>query len=179
MNRHRERYSLVVIILHWTMAILILGLLGLGWYMVGIATGTPARGYFFNLHKSIGLVAILITALFTGWRVYKKPPAYPGMMARWEARCATLAHWLVYGFLIVVPLTGYLEANFNRWGITFFGMWQFPPWGPDNEALRDLLNTAHVYSANCFAVLIAIHIGAALKHLVINRDRIMQRILPF
>lgn len=174
----KERYVPGSIIFHWLMAILILGLIGLGWYMVGIPRDTPARGYFFNLHKSFGLISIVVIAFFIGWRLRNTPPRYPDTMARWEIRLSVLAHWLMYLFLIVVPLSGYAEANFTPYGIKFFG-YPLPPLGPDNKFLHTTLVNIHIYTADAFAVLIAIHIGAAFKHFIVNRDRILQRILPF
>jgi cytochrome b561 len=174
----KERYVLGSIIFHWLMAILILGLLGLGWYMVGIPRGTPPRGYFFNLHKSFGLISIVAIAFFIGWRLRNTPPRYPDTMARWEIRLSRLAHWLMYFFLIVVPLSGYIEANLTPYGIKFFG-YHLPAWGPNDKYIDTILVNVHIYTANAFATLIAVHIGAAIKHWVIDKDRILQRILPF
>lgn len=175
----KERYAPGSIFFHWLMVILILGLFGLGWYMVGIPRGTPPRGYFFNIHKSFGIISIVVIAFFIGWRLRNTPPRYPDTMARWEVWLSLLAHWLMYLLLIVVPLTGYVEANCNKYGIHFFNTWHLPPWGPDNKVLAHWLTTVHDYTANIFAALVAIHIGAAIKHWLIDRDRILQRMLPF
>lgn len=177
-NAMEQRYATGSIVLHWIMAALILTLFGLGWYMVGIPRGIPARGAFFNLHKSLGLVAMLFIAMFIGWRLRYTPPPHPDTMARWEMIGARLAHRLTYFFIIVVPLSGYVEANFTRYGIRFFG-YPLAPWAGQNAWVSRWLTTVHVYCANTFAALIAIHVGAAIKHLVINRDRVLQRILPF
>jgi cytochrome b561 len=176
-NRHAsDRYPRGASILHWLMAALILALIALGWYMAGIPKGTPARAYYFNLHKSLGLVAALGIAAFIGWRLRRAPP--PVRLAPWEARLMKPARALMYLSLVLVPLSGYVEANFSPYGIRFFG-WPLPPWGPDDKALYHFFNRLHVYSANAFAALIALHIGAALKHFLIDRDRILHRILPF
>jgi cytochrome b561 len=174
----KERYALGSIILHWAMVILILALIGLGWYMVGIPRGTPPRAYFFNLHKSIGLISGVFIALFIGWRLRYVPPPHPDTMARWEMKLAVLAHRLIYFFLILVLVSGYVEANFTQYGIKFFG-YPLPPWGPNDKRIDTVLVNVHDYSADAFAVLIAIHVGAAIKHFLVNRDRILQRMLPF
>lgn len=176
--REDARFSRGTMALHWLMATLILLLYALGWYMVGIERQTPARGLFFNIHKSFGLLAMLAIALFCIWRWRREAPPYPASMSRWERRAAALVHALTYVLLVVVPLAGYMEANFNEWGIAFFGLLHLPPWGPDNAHWRQLLNTVHVYSANLFAVVIAVHVAAALKHALWDRDRVLQRMLP-
>lgn len=174
----KDRYATGSIVFHWVMAILIIGLILLGWYMTGIPLGTPPRGYYFNLHKSFGLIAMAFIALFIGTRLRYGAPEHPDTMKTWEVKAARLAHTLTYILLIVVPVSGYVEANLTKYGIKFFG-YPLPPWGPTLPAISKLLSTVHEYSANAFAALIAIHAGAAIKHLVINRDRVLQRILPF
>lgn len=177
--RENARFSKGTAALHWLMAALILLLYALGWYMVGIERQTPARGLFFNIHKSFGLLAMVAIALFCIGRLRRRAPPYPASMARWERIAAVWVHALTYVLLLIVPLAGYAEANFNEWGITVFGLVHLPPWGPDNAHWRELLNTIHVYSANLFAAVIAVHIAAALKHALWDHDRVLQRMLPW
>jgi len=172
-----ERYPRSVALLHWLIAALILVLIALGWFMADIPKGTPARAYYFNLHKSLGLIAALGIAGFIGWRWRHAPPP-PPRLARWEARIMAPARVLMYLLLVLVPVSGYVEANFSPYGIRFFGL-PLPPWGPDDKRLYFLFNHMHVYSADAFAALLALHAGAALKHWLVNRDRILQRMLPF
>jgi cytochrome b561 len=173
----KERYALGSIILHWAMVILILALIGRGWDMVGIPRGTPPRGYFFNLHKSLGLISAVFIALFIVWRLRYVPPPHPDTMARWEMKLAML-YVLIYFLLILVPVSGYVEANFTQYGIKFFG-YPLPPWGPNDKLIHTALVNIHDYSADGLAMFIAIHAGAAIKHFLVNRDRILQRMLPF
>jgi cytochrome b561 len=171
-----ERYPTSAVTLHWVIAILIFVLLGIGWYMVDIPRGTPARGEYFNLHKSLGLIVMLLIALLLLWRSRNRPPPLPDFLPRWEARAAIFSHWLLYLCLVVVPLSGYLESNFTKWGIDFFGL-HLPAWGPDDETLYTIFNRIHVISSNVFAVLIALHMAAAIKHAMV-RDGILSRMLP-
>ncbi|QHS11313.1 cytochrome b [Sinimarinibacterium sp. NLF-5-8] len=171
------RYRNSLIVAHWLMALLILGLIGLGWYMVEIPPKTPARGYFYNLHKAFGLIAMGVIVLFALLRALQRPPPLPDSMQSWEKTAAHWAHMLTYGLLLVVPLSGYAEANLNPYGIKFFGL-HLKPWGPEMAGLSAALKTVHVYSANAFAGLLGIHILAALKHALINRDGVLRRMLP-
>lgn len=171
-----DRYPLPAIALHWAIAILIFVLLGIGWYMVDIPRGTPARGEYYNLHKSLGLIAMLLIALLLLWRSRNRPPPLPGFLPRWEARAAIFGHRLLYLCLVVVPLSGYLETNFTKWGIDFFGL-HLPSWGPEDKTFYTIFKGIHVISSNVFAVLIALHVAAAIKHALI-RDGILSRMLP-
>lgn len=171
-------YPAAIIVMHWLLALSILFLTGLGWYMVDIPLRTPERGHYFNLHKSIGLLAMILAFVFIWWRTRITPPPMPDTMAGWEVRAAKLGHWAMYILLIVVPLSGYIESNFAKWGIDFFGIYKLESWGPtDNESAYMLLKTIHIWSANIFAVLIGLHILAAIKH-IIERSGVVSRILP-
>jgi len=170
------RYPRAVVVLHWILAPLIIALLVTGWYMVGIPTNTAERAFFFNLHKSLGIVtAIFIVALIV-WRVRNEAPPLPSTMPRWEKLAAILNHGLFYVFMLVVTLSGYLTSSFSRFGPKFFGI-PLPHWGWEDAVLRGHVAAVHRVTALTFAALIAIHIAAALKHLILDKDAVFQRML--
>jgi len=105
------------------------------------------------------------------------PPPFPATMPAWETRAAHWSHVLFYVCLVLLVATGFLESNFTKFGIKFFG-YQLPILGwPDREVYR-FFNRFHVYLSHAFAVLIAIHAAAALKHLLFDRDQVFHRMLP-
>lgn len=172
----RARYDRPAVVLHWIVALLIIALIGTGWYMVGIPKSTPERAFFFNLHKSLGIVtAIFIVALIV-WRIRHAVPPLPSAMPRWEKTAAILNHGLFYIFMVLVTLTGYLTSSFSKYGPKLFGI-PLPHWGWEDAALRGSIAVVHRATALVFAVLIAIHIAAALKHLVVDKDGVFQRML--
>src|SRR3954464_3573319 len=126
------KYSAPAIALHWLIALLIVFLLCLGWYMMEIER-EPGADWYFNLHRSLGLVAgglVLVRAL---WRATHRPVELPDTVPFWERNLALAAHWLLYACMIVMPLTGYLGASYNKSGVTFFGL-LLPFWsGPSRE----------------------------------------------
>ena len=152
-------------------------LYGMGWYMVDIPKGTPPVAYFYNLHKSIGIIAALPIALLLWWRATHQPPPLPGTLAAWEARAAHINHILFYVCLVVLVISGFIESNFIKYGIKFFG-YPLPRLGWEDRSIYRIFNTVHVYVSHFFVVLIALHIGAALKHLFIDRDQVFQRMIP-
>ena len=173
----QERYGTTASLLHWVLAVLVLGLYALGWYMVDIPKGTPPVAYFYNVHKSIGLVAALPLVLLIVWRATHAPPPLPATLPAWEARAAHVNHVLFYVCLFVLVASGFLESNFTRFGIRFFG-YPLPVLGWEDRAIYRFFNRVHVYTSHFFVVLIAIHIGAALKHLFFDRDQVFHRMLP-
>jgi cytochrome b561 len=169
-------YHNSIVILHWLIVIFVFILMGTGWYMVGIEKGTPAVAKFYNFHKSIGLIVLALIALLITYRLRNQPPGFPDILPEWEIKAAKAGHWLLYIFLVIAPLSGYIESNFAKWGIHFFG-YHIPSWGPENKTLYTIFNRIHVYSSNIFAVLITLHFLAAIKHMM-KRNKVVYRMLP-
>jgi cytochrome b561 len=61
-------------VLHWLIAIVLLGQFAFGWWLNDIPRNTPARGYFVNRHKSTGITIALLILLRLYWRVGHSPP---------------------------------------------------------------------------------------------------------
>lgn len=169
------RYTLTAIALHWVIALLIIGMLLLGFYMVGIPKGTPDRALYFNLHKSCGVLAGVLILLRLGWK--RAAPPLPTGTPRWTAVAARWSHRLLYLCMMLQPATGYLSSSFNKYGVKFFGV-GLPNWAWEDKQMRDLFMRFHQDIALVFAVLIAVHVLAAFKHLLVDRDRIFKRMLP-
>ncbi len=173
---HNERYTAPAIAMHWLIALLILGMLLLGTFMVDIPKGTPGRAFYFNLHKSFGLLTAALILVRIYWRLtHPVPPASTGI-PRWTDSAARWNHRLLYLCMILQPATGYLSSSFNKYGVKFFGV-ALPSWGWEDPPLRDLFKSYHEDIAVLLVVLVAIHIVAAFKHLYVDRDRIFQRML--
>lgn len=170
-----ERYGPVAMLLHWGIAALAAAQMTLGWWMLGLPKSPPGlRAGWFNLHKSIGLTILALMLARLAWRLAHRPPPFPPSLPRWRAIAARANHWALYALLIAQPLVGYLGSSFTRYPVRFFGL-VLPRWGWDSPALKDLLSALHLGLAWLLAVLVAIHVAAALKHLA-DRDGIFERI---
>ena len=177
MNTSGEKYALSAILLHWLLVALVFALYGLGWYMVELPKGTPPVAYFYNLHKSIGLVAAVPIVWLICWRATHLVPPLPASMPRWKVRASKANHLLFYVCLVVMTLSGFIESNFTKYGIKFFG-YQLPVLGWEDKTIYYLFNRIHVYTSYLFTALIAVHIMAALQHLLLEKDGVFQRMLP-
>ena len=171
-----QGYTNSIVFLHWLIALAVFVLIGTGWYMVDLEKGTPAVAQYYNFHKSIGLIVLALVALLINTRFRNQPPGLPDSLPAWEIKAAKAGHYIIYFFLIVVPLSGYMESNFAKWGIHFFG-YHLPSWGPENKTLYTIFNRIHVYGSNMFAGIIALHFLAALKHMI-KRNKVVYRMLP-
>jgi cytochrome b561 len=171
------RYTNVAIALHWLIALAVLGLIGLGWYMADIPKGTPERTYWFNLHKSIGVTVGVLVLVRLLWRLTHRPPPLPLSMSRWEAAAARLNHAVLYACLLIMPITGFVASNFSKFGVKYFGL-QIGPLFPESQATRDALQEVHELVSYVLVALVVLHVLAALKHLLMDRDKVFQRMLP-
>jgi len=171
------RYARMAVVLHWIAAVLIIVLLATGWYMVGTQKNTPERAFVFNLHKSLGITTAFVIVTLIAWRIRHAAPALPTTMPRWERMAAVFNHRLFYVFMVLVTLAGYLTSSFSKYGPKLFGV-PLPQWGWDDAALRGDFAAVHRVAALVFAVLIAIHVAASLKHWLVDKDGVFQRMLP-
>lgn len=177
LNADDGRYRTRTIALHWLLAVVIIGMLILGFTMVGIPRNTPARAFTFNLHKSIGVLAGLVILLRLFWRWRDGAPPFPSSMPHWEAVAARWSHRALYVLMVAMPATGYISSSFNKFGVKVFGV-PLPSWGWEDRALRELFADIHGTLAIVLAVLVVIHVLAAIKHLAIDRDGVFRRMLP-
>lgn len=172
------RYTRTAMLLHWLVALLLLGQFAFGWYLQDIPRGVPARGYFVNLHKSTGLLIGLLILVRLGWRLTHTPPPLPAFVPRWQQQAALVTHYLLYVFMLVMPLSGYLASNFSKFGINFFNTFKLAPWGIESKPLYAIFNQTHIVSSWLLLALVLVHVLAALKHLLVDRDTVFSRMLP-
>ncbi|MEO7726867.1 MAG: cytochrome b [Burkholderiales bacterium] len=167
------RYSPPAVVLHWLVALLIVGLFGLGWYMMEIEK-QPGADWYFNLHRSLGLTVAALVVLRILWRASHPPEALPVSVPFWEKKLSLAAHWLLYSCMFVMPLTGYLGSAYNKSGVAFFGI-ALPFWSAPDRNLSKLFFTIHEALVWVFVAVIVLHALAGLKHLLIEKDKVFQR----
>ncbi len=171
-----QRYRLPAILLHWLSAVLIIGLFLIGWYMVDLPRG-PDKGFWIALHKSIGLTVAMLVVLRMLWRLTHRSPELPASIPLWKKTVAHLTHAAIYVALVGQPLSGYLSSSFSGYKTKYFGI-PLPHWGWKDQALNQMFTDAHVVCSIVLLILIISHVGAALVHLLINKDGVFQRMLP-
>jgi cytochrome b561 len=168
------RYTRTAVALHWLIGLVILMQVPFGWYVDEIPRGTPARGWYVNLHKSVGLT-LGIAIVFRAWWRWRHPaPPLPERMPAWERSGAKAIHRGLYACMLIMPLTGYVASNFSEWGVKYFNAIQLPPWGVDDERIYAFFNGAHVATSYVFVALIALHTLGAIRHACM-RDGILRR----
>jgi cytochrome b561 len=173
-----RRYPVTVIVLHWTIAAAMVGLVVLGWWMQAIPkepVGPRADAY--NLHKSIGLATLLLMFARFAWRVTHRPPPLPPLPL-WQERAATATHALLYAGMFIAALSGYLGSATSGYPVKFFG-WVLPAWAGANAAVKDACSVLHLISNWVLVAAIGIHIVATFYHQWALRDGLLWRMWPW
>jgi len=173
----QPRYTTTAIVLHWLLVAALFAQIAFGWFLQEVPRGTPERTIYVNFHKSTGMIIGTLIVLRLYWRLTHRPPPLPSSMPPWERAAAKWSHILLYTCMVVMPLSGYTASNFSQYGVNFFNQLKLPPWGVDDQQIYNVFNTTHVLTSYLFVTLIALHVLAAVRHLV-RRDQIFDRMWP-
>jgi cytochrome b561 len=174
-----QTYTRTAIVLHWLIAACVLCQITLGLWMIGIPKSPPGlRAWWFNVHKSIGITLGVLILVRLLWRLAHRAPPLPLTMPQWQRIAAKASHVLLYACMVTMPLTGYLGSSFTKYPILYFGI-RLPHWGWDAPALKELCSQIHLTTVIVFITLIAIHIAAALKHRLVDRDGVFERMFAW
>jgi len=172
------RYHLLARVLHALLGLLLVGMFAVGLYMADLPF-SPLRLKLYNWHKWAGVVVLTLSLVRLLWRLASPPPALPttvfNAMAPWQRRAHGAAHLGLYVLFFSVPLLGWAYSSASGFPLMVFGVWPLPDWVPVNETLAGLLKPAHRYAAYALAGLVAVHVGAALKHHFVDRDGLLSR----
>ena len=177
-DHENESYGIVALALHWIVAAFVIVQLGLGLYAASLPLSL-ARLQWLSRHKSLGLAILALMLLRLAWRSMNRPPALPRSMPGWERSAASATHWLLYALLVLVPLSGWLHASAAGLSVNWFGLVQVPDLLPKNPGLSDLFKQAHRVLVASLAVLLLVHIGAALRHAFVLHDGVLHRMLSW
>jgi cytochrome b561 len=168
-----EKYGMVSILLHWLMAILIVGLLIAGLLMVRIPV-SAFKLKLFGWHKEFGILVLMLVMLRIVWRIWNINPSLKGLQL-WERCAARTVHWAFYGFMIALPVSGWLVTSAAGLPASFFGLFTLPDLIAVNENLRIELSEVHEWLGYGLIATFCLHVAAALKHHFINKDDILRR----
>ncbi len=176
-----RRYHGLSITLHWVLAIALVGMFGMGLYMADLPF-SPQRLKLYNWHKWAGVTVLALSTLRLLWRLTHRPPALPQAvtlsMPGWQMRAYHATHGLMYALFFIVPLVGWAYSSAAGFPIVWFGVLALPDFVSADKALAELIKPFHQISAFALAALVVLHVGAALKHHWIDKDGLLNRMLP-
>lgn len=176
---HIERYPFGWRVLHWIMAALVLTTIPIGLSMAARAEANifdTVTNTFYAMHKAIGFTILILAIARIIVRARTGAPLYPGNISRLIVTAAKSTHYLLYALLIVTPILGWAGVTaYPALGIA--GGVSLPPlpFVPQDQALAERLFGIHEAFAITLGLVVLLHIAAALRHLVIARDGVFQR----
>lgn len=172
-----DRYTTPAIALHWLIALLIFAGFGLGLIMTDIPGLTPSKLRYYSYHKWIGVTVFLLAVVRVAWRLTHRPPPLPPTPT-WQRVSANVTHATLYILMIIIPLAGYLYSYAAGVPVVYFGLTELPPLIAPNAMHKDMFKNAHIWLNYVMAVLVIIHVLAALWHQFVRRDGLLRRMLP-
>jgi cytochrome b561 len=164
--------------LHWLIVALLVVLSVVGLSLDSLPR-SPKYFWVYDLHKSTGLTLLALVLLRIGWRLYAGAPRpVPGTPA-WQARAASATHWLLYGLILAMPLSGWLyDSASGLRPLRWYGLAEVPKLSAPDEALSDAAHGAHEWLFWLLLVVALGHAAAALHHHLFKRDDTLRRMLP-
>lgn len=181
----RGKYTPVGVAFHWIMAAVVVYQLGAGWMMQRYLVG-PDKLEAYKLHSEIGLTLLLVGALRLLWRLIVPGPINDADKLGWQTTVAHATHVVFYALFVILPLSGWAmwSAIQPARPLTMAGIVSIPPM-PFHSLSRewqyrllDLAEDVHVIGVILLSVLVVFHVGAALKHHFLDRDDVLEGMLP-
>ncbi len=159
---------------HWLMAILVIGMICVGWYMSSLSP-SDYKWTVYGLHKSFGMLVLFLIVLRTIWRFSNRTPDFPISTPRYQKIAARLTHVCLYLFMFIMPISGMLMSLFGGHDVSFFGIVTIPTSG--KFEFSNLSKEMHEYGAIILAGIICLHLIAALYHHFKLKDDVMMRMI--
>ncbi|NEX20158.1 cytochrome b [Thiorhodococcus mannitoliphagus] len=172
-----HRYGLISVLFHWLTAITVVGLFGLGLWMVELTYYDAWYRTAPWIHKSLGVLLLIALALRLLWRLIDKPPPPEPALSRFELILSRWTHALLYLLLFAVMVSGYLISTAEGKGVAVFDLFEVPATLSHLPGQADWAGDVHLALAIALIALAALHALAALKHHLLDRDRTLLRML--
>ncbi|MDS1141249.1 cytochrome b [Pusillimonas sp. SM2304] len=171
------RYTRTAMLLHWLVALGLMGTFALGFYMHDLPL-SPGKLKFYSWHKWAGVTLFMLILARLAWRLTHTPPPLPANMTRATRFAAHAAHWLLYALMLAIPLSGWTMSSAQGFQVVWFGVLPLPNLVSKDPALGELLQQTHQILNYTLLALVIAHVAAALKHHFIDRDTVLTRMLP-
>ncbi len=161
-------------VLHWLIALHMIGLIALGWWMIDLSFYSSWYYLAPFLHKSFGVVVFVLGLLLLLTKFQRRPEQLKSH-APLEKLASKVAHILLFASLITIPISGYIFTTSKGEGVSVFDLFTIPAILNISEPTRDLAIDFHIYASYGLLAVIGAHMGGALKHHLWDRDRTLRR----
>jgi cytochrome b561 len=173
------RYNLLLVFLHWVMALSFLLMLAGGIYMTNFEIDKSLQFKIYQWHKSLGVLLFIAFFLRLLVRVLSEKPPLPEKMKPLEQKLAKIGHYALYAFMFIIPITGWTMVSSSPYGLPtiVFGWFEWPhiPNISGNIKIENIAKTAHEILAFSFLAFIFGHILAVIKHYIFDKENLLPR----
>jgi cytochrome b561 len=182
-NNTQKSYGAITKVLHWAVVILIITQFALGITMASLpfngdeTAGGYTRFEWFQWHQSFGLLMLLAVIARIIWRRRSTLPDWAEGLTQGDRKYAHVVERVLYWLMVLVPLSGLLLVMTKVDHVYFFGL-QIPSFLPNSESIASVLGRLHAITRVLLLLTIVLHVGFILKHQFVNRDRLLNRMLP-
>lgn len=179
MDAVRRRYSGFTLTVHWLTVVLVLTQVAIVW--ISKDFDRPVRGDWMMVHKSIGLTILMVTLARLAVRTKHPALPLPETTPNWQKLAARGTHGLFYVLLIAMPLAGWIASTAAGRPVQYFFLFTWPdlPFVPASRDLAGAVMDVHEWAGWVLIGLIVLHILGGLKHYLVDKDNVLQRMLPF
>lgn len=169
-----KRFGVVAISFHWVMAIIMIGLIILGLYMIRLPD-SDGKFALYDIHKEFGLIILGLVFLRFGWRYINIIPSLDSI-SRLEHYLALFVQWMLYFCMVAMPITGLLMTSAAGYQAHFFGL-VVPSVMEPNKVLAPVFAFLHEWIGYSLIGLIVLHVLGALKHHFYDKSDVLKRML--
>jgi cytochrome b561 len=170
----RAEYGSLAKMLHWVVAAGLLAIIYLGLEQAGMESGDERSGLRF-IHASIATITLILMTVRIAWRFLNEVPQSPDGMPAWERAIASLVHWGLYITVFAHLIVGALMNGTAGRGLPVFGLFTIPVPVAENRDAHEWWEEVHEVVWIPIAVLVSIHILAALYNHFIAKNDVLRR----
>lgn len=170
-----DKYSLPLRVIHWLMAIFIIGMLCSGFYMKSLPVSSEIKFSIYSIHKACGITVLLLVIIRIFLRIFTYAPPFSASFSMFIVTVSKAVHFGLYFLMVLMPLSGYVMSSASGIRIKYF--FHIPLLINKNIELASAANNLHSILAYFLLLLITLHILGALKHTLIDKQNIFKRII--
>ena len=171
-------YKPVAKVFHWVTALLVLLTIPVALIMTTPGIERSLQDPLFLFHKNIGVVLLVLVAARLAYRLFNPPPPLPHDMPHSQRFIAEATHWLLYGLLLAMAISGFIRVTAAGFPLEVFDRFGIQNLVPRSETLADTAKQIHAVLRFPLIALIVLHISAALYHAIVKRDGVARRMMP-
>ncbi|WP_339045909.1 cytochrome b [Candidatus Mesenet endosymbiont of Agriotes lineatus] len=172
-----EKYHLILRVVHWLMAVIILTMLISGFYMKSLPVDNPIKFSIYGIHKATGVSVFILVILRIILRLFLHVPPLPQNFSQVTVLITKTVHFALYVLMILIPSSGYIMSSASGRGIKYFFNFNVPLVIAENKMIAELSSQLHFISACLLIGFIALHLLGTIKHLIIDKQNILRRIV--